>query len=115
VQKEFLKMSIRFNPLGLEGLDIVGSGGGGSPGPAQRYVLPFNNSTDWTLNAPDYTITISAASHGSGVNPNISVFELVGSIYELVQTSVDVNASGDVTIKVSQSPDNRFNGLVLII
>ena len=30
-------------------------------------------------------------------------------------TTIEINASGDVTIKVSQTPDNRFNGAILII
>ena len=105
-------MSTKFNPLVFEGFDIVS---GGATGPATRFYNTFNSTTDWTLNSPDYTYTVTAATHSRGVNPAVMVFELIGSDYELVQTNVIVNASGDVTIKVSETPDTRFEGLILLI
>lgn len=105
-------MAVTFNPFTGQ-LDITGAGSGTAL--ALRYTQTFNNTTDWTLAAPDYTITITAATHGKGINPNVQVFEQVGLNYDVVNVVVEKNASGDVTIKVAQIPDNRFNGFVLIV
>lgn len=105
---------LTYNPF-TGNFDFTGSGGGGGSGPAERYVASFNNTTDWTLASPDYTLTVLAATHGKGINPSVQIFELVGLNYEQVSTNVTVNASGDVTLKVNEVPDNRFNGAILII
>lgn len=98
------------------GLDLTGtSGGGGGGGLADRYFSTFNNTTDWTLASPDYTRTILAATHGKGLNPNVQVYEQNGADYDMVNILIKVNASGDVTMFVSETPDSRFNGLILII
>ncbi len=93
----------------------TGSGGGGGGGPAQRFVQTFNNTTDWTSAAPDYTRTITAAAHGEGINPNVQIYELIAGNYEQVFPNITINASGDITLKVSLSPDTRFTGLILIL
>lgn len=105
-----------YNPL-TGNLDLVGSGsgGGGASGPAERYTSTFNNTTDWTLNSPDYTRTILAVTHGRGTNPNVQVYELLSGNYEQINVNVVINGSGDVTLKVTETPNNRFTGLVLII
>ena len=104
-------MSFGYNPLTGQ-FDLLGTGGGGpSPsGPAERHVGTFNNTTDWTLNTGLYELTVTAATHGKGVTPNVLVYETVGLTFELVNTVVILNASGDVTIQVTSTPDNRFNG-----
>jgi hypothetical protein len=108
-------MGYVWNPL-TGNLDIAGAGsGGGGSGPAERYTSTFNNTTDWTLNSPDYTRTILAATHGRGTSPNVQVFELISGSYEQINVNVVVNGSGDVTLKVTETPNNRFTGLVLII
>lgn len=107
-------MSLTFNPFTGQ-FDFTGVSGGGVLPPA-RYTATFNNTTDWTLSAPDYTHTIAAATHGRGTSPNVQVYESIGGgSYEQVTTNVTVSATGDVTLKVSQVPNNRFTGLVLII
>jgi len=109
-------MAIKFNPLSITGLDFLGTGGGGgTSGPAERYIQTFNNTTDWVLSSPDYTLTITAATYGKGINPNIQIFELIASNYEQVTTNITINNVGDITIKISESPDNRFPGLILVI
>lgn len=106
---------IVFNPLNPFGLDFVGSSGGG--GAAQRHTQTFNATTDWgSPSAGLYTITVTAATHGKGFNPNIQVYELVSGNYELVQpNSIVINSSGDVSVSALQTPDTRFSGLILII
>lgn len=109
-------MGITFNPFTGQ-LDITGTGSGGGGGTASRYTQVFNATTDWgSPSGGYYTITIPVATHGKGLHPNIMTFELNGSDYEMVNVDlVKVNASGDVSIRVLQSPNTRFAGLVLII
>lgn len=103
-------MSYKFNPFTGQ-LDEVGAG---ASGPAERYVQPFVIA-DWVSNSPDYTLTILATTHAKGINPNIQVLEQNGLVYDSINLVSTINAVGDVTLKVSLSPDNRFNGIVLII
>lgn len=103
-------MGITFNPFsGLP--DFTGSA---APAPApSNYVQTFATGA-FVLVGSDYTLTIPAATHGLGVSPGVEVFELVGSDYQSIITLVSINPSGDVTILVNQTPDNRFNGKVVI-
>lgn len=111
-------MGIVFNPL-TGNFDIAGTGGGGGgAGPAERYSDTFNATSDWgSASGGQYTITILAATHGKGTTPSVLVFEDIGgSVYELVGlNALQINALGDVSLKVLETPDNRFAGLVLII
>jgi hypothetical protein len=104
-------MGIKFNPLGFSGLDFVG---GASSAPAARYTQSFQVS-DFSLNSGEYQLTINALTHGRGPTPSVFAFEQNGSDFEQVNVSVLVNPLGDITISVSSNPDNRFDGVLLII
>jgi len=80
-----------------------------------RYVDTFNSTTDWALNVSDYQMLYSVAAHQKGANPNTSVFIDVAGVYEYVEPVIEVDGSGNVTIKVSSTPDNRFAGKVVIL
>lgn len=91
------------------------SAGGGS-GSAETYSQTFNSTSDWGVaSSGEYTISITQATHEKSPAPHVQVFELNGSVYELVETGVEVNGSGTVTISVSESPNTRFAGRVVII
>lgn len=109
-------MGVVLNPFTGQ-LELIGTGGGGGSGVAQRYVNTFNATTDWgSPSGGLYTITVTAATHTKGTNPNVQVYELVSGNYELVQpNSIVINMSGDVSVSALQTPDTRFSGLVLII
>ena len=89
-------------------------------GSSSKYVLPHNATTDWTLNGSYYDITILAATHGKGSYPTVQCFEETGTTpnrtWSQVQTIVNVleTNAGDVVIKVSQTPDQRYIGRVVI-
>lgn len=107
-------MAVTWNPLNPFGLDFTGAGGSG--GPAGRYISSFNATTDWgSPSGGNYSITITNATHARGVNPNIQVFENIAGVFSQVGVEINVNGSGDVTIKVNQVPDLRFAGVILII
>lgn len=111
-------MGIKLNPFTGQ-LDIVGTGGGGGGGggPAERFINTFNATTSWgSPSGGFYIISIAAATHGRGANPNVQVYELIGADYEQVAlSSIRISASGTVSLVVPESPDARFAGLVLII
>jgi hypothetical protein len=110
-----MSLKIILNPLSGN-FDFVGDTGAPAPALATRYTALFNNTTDWTLSSPDYLYTVLASSHGKGTTPNIQVFEsLGGGSYEQVIVNISINNLGDVTLKISETPNNRFNGLILII
>jgi hypothetical protein len=111
-------LSLQFNPI-TGNFDLVGAGGGGGGGgPAERYTSTFNATTSWgSASGGEYTITIAAATHGKGLYPAALVYEDMGAgVYELVGVNaLQINSSGDVSIKVLETPDTRFAGLVLIL
>lgn len=92
-------------------IDFIAVGGGG--GSSTPYKYDFL-STDWVLDVDVYKIEILAALHLKGVNPTAHVFEDVLSDFEEVETSLELNASGDIILKVSQTPDLRFSGKTII-
>jgi hypothetical protein len=99
-----------FNPFTGQ-LDFTGST---SVAPAAtNYVQTFTTAT-FGASGGNYILTITAATHGLGTSPGVEVFELVGSDYVVIISSILVNTSGDVTISVNQTPDARFNGKVVI-
>jgi len=82
---------------------------------SSKYTASFNDTSDWTSASPDYTFTVTGAIHGKGVFPTVQVFQSAGGINSLVNVTTEVTAaSGDVVIKVSLSPDNRFTGVIVI-
>lgn len=94
--------------------DLVGNSGGGGGGTLNKYETTFTVSS-FTLNAGMYEYTVLATTHAEGTSPTCQIFELVGSDYELVFPAIIVNASGDVTIQVTGTPDLRFDGKIVII
>ncbi len=83
-------------------------------GTGQNYVDSFNDTTDWT--GPTlglYERTVLFTAHAK-INPQIQVFEANGLVFDQVYTEISVNASYDLTIKVSSSPDLRFAGELII-
>jgi hypothetical protein len=97
---------------------IVGSasgGGGGGGGSVTKYSAPFNNTTDWgTASGGYYTLSVLEAIHEKGTNPTVHVYESSGGGYENVVVHILIDASGNVELKVSEVPNNRFIGKVVI-
>ena len=93
-------------------LDLVGdsSGGGGN----STFTKSITN-TDWVLNGDTYSVTVTAATHGAGVSPMVDTYFFDGTNYEKNDTVILVDTSGNVTVQVTSSPDNRFDGNIVII
>lgn len=106
-------MGIKINPFSPGLIDFVGSSSGGSGTQVPNYFQTFNLAGWGTASGGLYTITVTAATHGKGVNPIVQVYELNGSNYESVIISI-INNSGDISFQVNETPDNRFNGKVII-
>jgi len=79
-----------------------------------KYVQTFV-SGDWTgPSGGEYSLVINEAAHLKGVYPTVTIYELVSGSYEEVTCSITIDNSGLITIKVLETPDNRFNGRVII-
>jgi hypothetical protein len=106
---------IKFNPF-TGNFDFVEASGGGGGVQLPNYVQTFNTTTDWgSASGGYYTITIPLASHTKGNNPVIQVFELVGSDYDVVDTTIFIDSvTSAISIKALQSPDSRFQGKIVI-
>lgn len=78
------------------------------------YSQSFNSTTDWTLDGDFYLINIPVLTHNKGASPNCKVYEDISSIFYLSYPSISMNSSGDLYIKVTASPDNRFSGKLTV-
>jgi hypothetical protein len=87
----------------------AGTGGGGD---TSGYIFSFNASS-WVLNGDSYEIKVLKTTHNR-TNPQVMVFELIGSSFEEVIASVNLDTSDNITISVSSSPDLRFSGKLII-
>lgn len=108
-------MGISYNPFSGN-LDLTGiSSGGGPTVQNPNYFATFNATSDWgSASGGQYTLTISAATHGKGLNPVVQILEQSGSDYVAVVLMHKLNASGDVILEVLETPDNRFAGKIII-
>jgi hypothetical protein len=81
-----------------------------------KYVQTFNATTDWGSAAGGfYTITVVAGTHGKGTAVDVRLEE--GSGADWIRTMADqeiVRSTGNVEIKVTDSPDGRFAGRIII-
>ena len=135
-------MGIRFNPITSQ-FDLVGTTGGGGPvdaidvsvtpvgnltstnvqdaleelqGDIDHFTSSFNNTTDWSgPSAGFYTITYLESAHLKGANPQVMIAEVDGINFNIVDVDrIQINASGDIVIRVNETPDLRFNGKIII-
>lgn len=82
-----------------------------------RYVDTFNATTDWGAAAGGYyTRTIAVGDHERGVTPQVELSEKSGSDYIKVEADeVKTLANGDVAIRVTETPDCRFEGRAILV
>lgn len=85
--------------------------------PVERFVSTFTATTEWgTASGGFYTITVTEATHGRGVQPLVTIQELSGSDYINVSPhSILILANGNISISVPDSPDLRFAGRMIIV
>ena len=106
--------AVIFNPISGE-FDFVGTSGGGPAVQSPNYVATFNNPISWgAASGGNYSLVIPVATHGKGQNPVVQILELSGSDYMTIGISHKVDSLGNITIQVSETPDLRFNGKIII-
>ncbi|MCP4695763.1 MAG: hypothetical protein GY862_02775 [Gammaproteobacteria bacterium] len=85
--------------------------------PSPRYTATFNTTTNWgTASGGYYTMTIAAASHGRGTNPGIQLGRESGT--DFIDFGVDEikkAANGDISIRVTETPDGRCAGRAVVM
>ncbi len=84
---------------------------------SSTYITTFNATTDWgTAGGGFYTITVPAATHGITTPNSVDTWEDDGA-GNFTKTTVElprILSNNDITISVSDSPDGRFAGRVVI-
>ena len=85
---------------------------------AQSYERIIFNVSEWGAESGgDYTISIPASTHGLSRRVHIAyVVRTVGGVNEPVDPSLGriTEATGDVTLSVTATPDNRFVGRIVL-
>lgn len=104
-------MSIKFNPF-TSNFDFVGTSSTPSV-PVYEFIIS-NLSTWGAASGGLYTITISAATHGKGTKPLVQALETTASTFTLIGLAHQIDSLGNITLEVSDTPDNRFLGKILI-
>lgn len=106
-----MSISITADPL-TNTIDFIALGGSGG---LSKYSTTFNNTSDWTLNAGFYEYTVLAATHGNKPNPVVETYETIaGDDFEISPTIVR-NSGNDIILQVTQIPDNRYTGRIIIL
>lgn len=83
---------------------------------AFRYVDSFNATTDWSgPSGGYYTRTVTKATHSMSANPKVDVREGTDPYTKVEPDEISIASSGDITIRVTQIPDLRFAGQMLIM
>jgi len=82
------------------------------------YIQDFNNNSDWgSPSGGFYTITIPESTHQRGaILWSVGIYQVSGG--DLILTQVNeliIDGSGNVSFNVTEDPDGRFAGRVLIL
>jgi hypothetical protein len=85
---------------------------------ATRYSNTFNATTDWgSASGGYYTITVVQTTHTRGSHPSVQLYIGDGgtgfNVVEPDETNVEAN--GDVSFQVPDSPDLRFAGKIVLV
>lgn len=80
-----------------------------------KYTAMFNNTSDWVLNGSNYEYTVIAALHGNKPNPVVQTFETISGTDDLVFPDIIRTSGNNIILQVSQVPDNRYNGRIIIL
>jgi hypothetical protein len=82
-----------------------------------KSIKTFNNTSDWIgpINGY-YSITYLSSAHNKGIYPNYLIEELISpSFYGVIPDSVITSDLGDITFYVTESPDGRFSGRIIVV
>ncbi len=94
-------------------IDFTTSGGGG--GGLSKYVASFNNTSDWVLNGSNYEYTVLSATFSNKPNPVVQTFEIIAGVDDVIYPTIIRNAGNDIILQVTQIPDNRYTGKIIIL
>lgn len=85
--------------------------------PAERHIKNFNATTDWGSAAGGYyTISVTAATHGRGVNPVVKLEVISGADHIIVSADrLLIESNGNVKIRVPDTPNLRFAGRAVFL
>lgn len=78
-----------------------------------KYVMSFTTGT-WISEGGAYVIKIPVSQHNKGASPQCKTYELLGALYLENVATVLMDSDGNITVEVTQNPDNRFSGKITI-
>lgn len=81
------------------------------------FIQTFNSTTDWgSAGGGFYTLTVTAATHGKSVPSMVRVQEDDGTYYNVTDAdTIRINkTTGDVNVLVTDTPNGRFAGRIVI-
>lgn len=81
------------------------------------YKVSKNATSDWgSASSGVYSIAISAATHGKGTTPEVSVKKVISGVAypATAETSISINADGDVTISAPDGTGDLDDGRVAL-
>ena len=90
-------------------IDFAATGGGSSTKYVKTVLI-----TDWIgPSAGDYTLTIPFSFHAI-TNPQVVCYQTISGGFEQILAPTQIDASHNITITTSQTPDTRFIGKIVI-
>lgn len=90
-------------------VDFAAAGGGTTTKYVKTVILG-----DWVgPSAGDYTLTIPFSFHAIP-NPQVVCYQTAGADFEQILAPIKIDASHNITITTSQTPDTRFVGKIVI-
>jgi hypothetical protein len=99
--------------LTYQGVNISTTGGGG--GSSSPYIRNFLVA-DWSGPvSSEYTLSVPESSHGKGTEPTVTLYQTNGANYEQVEAFIQINANGDIAVKVPETIDGRFDGKLIVL
>lgn len=103
--------SVTFDNIAPNKIDIKAIGGGGGGSSKYTKVVTL---LDWIgPSSGQYTLTIPFSFHAIS-NPVVACYESNGSDFDIILVPTMVDASNNVILTVSEIPDTRFIGKVIL-
>lgn len=91
----------------------TGGGGGGGSG-TSPYSHTFSIGSWGSPSGGEYSFTVSQTTHLKGINPLVQIYESSGGSFIEVIQYLEINSSGDITLKINELPDIRYAGKLII-
>lgn len=101
-------ITITADPL-TSTIDFISSAAGMS-----KYTQSFVTG-DWILNGSNYELTVLSVTFGNKMDPVVHTYETIAGEDSVINPSIIRTATNDIILQVTQVPDNRYIGKIIIL